>query len=94
MIETEDIVGTGVKITVSKDELVQALGVVSRAVSTRSAPHRTSAKSFELCVTRRGTRGALPDPAGDPGGRASTRCPRWLLTVLQGGRLSVCTFST
>src|SRR5579884_2625948 len=37
MIETEDIVGTGVKISVSKDELVQALGVVSRAVSTRTS---------------------------------------------------------
>jgi DNA polymerase-3 subunit beta len=37
MIETEDIVGTGVKITVSKDELVQALGVVARAVSTRTS---------------------------------------------------------
>src|SRR5690349_5415392 len=37
MIETEDIVGTGVKITASKDELVQALGVVSRAVSTRTS---------------------------------------------------------
>src|SRR5947208_6735747 len=37
MIETEDIVGTGVKIVVSKDELVQALGIVSRAVSTRTS---------------------------------------------------------
>ncbi|MFL5940274.1 MAG: DNA polymerase III subunit beta, partial [Gaiellaceae bacterium] len=37
MIETEDIVGTGLKITVSKDELVQALGVVARAVSTRTS---------------------------------------------------------
>ncbi|HEY3541566.1 MAG TPA: DNA polymerase III subunit beta [Gaiellaceae bacterium] len=41
MIETEDMVGqsmgTGVKITVSKDELVAALGVVSRAVSTRTS---------------------------------------------------------
>jgi len=37
MIETADIVGTGLKITVSKDELVQALGVVSRAVSTRTS---------------------------------------------------------
>ena len=37
MIETEDMVGTGVKITVPKDELVQALGVVSRAVSTRTS---------------------------------------------------------
>ncbi|MES1248239.1 MAG: DNA polymerase III subunit beta [Actinomycetota bacterium] len=37
MIETEDMVGTGVKISVSKDELVQALGVVSRAVSTRTS---------------------------------------------------------
>jgi len=31
------MVGTGVKITVGKDELVQALGVVSRAVSTRTS---------------------------------------------------------
>jgi len=41
MIETEDMVGqsmgTGVKITVSKDELVTALGVVARAVSTRTS---------------------------------------------------------
>jgi DNA polymerase III subunit beta len=37
MIETEDMVGTGVKINVAKDELVQALGVVSRAVSTRTS---------------------------------------------------------
>src|SRR3954454_23292658 len=37
MIETEVIVGTGLKITVSKDELVGALGVVSRAVSTRTS---------------------------------------------------------
>jgi DNA polymerase-3 subunit beta len=37
MIETEDMVGTGVKISVAKDELVQALGVVSRAVSTRTS---------------------------------------------------------
>src|SRR3569833_4774042 len=37
MIETEDMVGTGVKISVSKDELVSALGVVSRAVSTRTS---------------------------------------------------------
>src|SRR4051795_13306560 len=37
MIETEVIVGTGLKITVSKDELVRALGVVSRAVSTRTS---------------------------------------------------------
>jgi DNA polymerase-3 subunit beta len=41
MIETEDtvgaIVGNGLTITCSKDELVQALGVVSRAVSTRTS---------------------------------------------------------
>ena len=36
MIETEVTVGTGLRITASKDELVQALGVVARAVSTRS----------------------------------------------------------
>ena len=41
MIETEEIVGStvgsGLKITCSKDDLVQALGVVSRAVSTRTS---------------------------------------------------------
>src|SRR6266576_1274746 len=37
MIETEVIVGTGLRITASKDELVQALGVVARAVSTRTS---------------------------------------------------------
>src|SRR5258708_12442901 len=41
MIETEDIVGatvgSGLRITCSKDELVQALSVVSRAVSTRTS---------------------------------------------------------
>ena len=41
MIETEDsvdaTVGNGLHITCSKDDLVQALGVVSRAVSTRTS---------------------------------------------------------
>lgn len=41
MIEIEDTVGvpvgSGLRITCSKDELVQALGVVSRAVSTRTS---------------------------------------------------------
>ena len=37
MIETEVLVGSGLRITVSKDELVTALGIVSRAVSTRTS---------------------------------------------------------
>jgi DNA polymerase III subunit beta len=37
MIETEVIVGSGLRITVSKDDLVSALGVVSRAVSARTS---------------------------------------------------------
>ena len=37
MIETDMVVGTGLRITVSKDELVSSLGVVSRAVSTRTS---------------------------------------------------------
>jgi DNA polymerase III subunit beta len=36
MIETETPVGTGMKISVRRDELVQRLSVVSRAVSTRA----------------------------------------------------------
>src|SRR3954453_4987822 len=37
MIETETVVGAGLRITAAKDDLVQALGVVARAVSTRTA---------------------------------------------------------
>jgi DNA polymerase-3 subunit beta len=37
MIEAEMVVGTGLRISVSKDELVSVLGVVSRAVSTRTS---------------------------------------------------------
>jgi len=37
MIDTDMVVGTGLRITVSKDELVSALGVVARAVSTRTS---------------------------------------------------------
>jgi DNA polymerase III subunit beta len=37
MIETETVVGAGLRIMCSKDELVQALGIASRAVSTRTS---------------------------------------------------------
>jgi DNA polymerase III subunit beta len=37
MIDSELVVGTGLRITVSRDELAAKLGVVSRAVSTRTA---------------------------------------------------------
>ena len=37
MIETDIVVGAGLRITCSKDDLVQGLGVVSRAVSTRTS---------------------------------------------------------
>jgi DNA polymerase-3 subunit beta len=37
MIETETVVGAGLRIICSKDELVQALGIASRAVSTRTS---------------------------------------------------------
>ena len=37
MIETDIVVSAGLRITCSKDELAQALGVVSRAVSTRTS---------------------------------------------------------
>src|SRR5947208_11393543 len=37
MIDTNMVVGSGLRITVGKDELVSALGVVSRAVSTRTS---------------------------------------------------------
>ena len=36
-METEVMVGSGMQITCSRDELVQKLGVVARAVSTRTA---------------------------------------------------------
>src|SRR5213076_2003969 len=37
MIETNTMVGTGMKIVTQRDELAQRLGVVSRAVSTRAS---------------------------------------------------------
>jgi DNA polymerase-3 subunit beta len=37
MIETDIVVSSGLRITCSKDDLVQALGVVSRAVSARTS---------------------------------------------------------
>ena len=37
MIETDTVVSAGLRITCAKDELAQALGVVSRALSTRSS---------------------------------------------------------
>ena len=37
MIETDIVVGSGLRITVAKDELAQALGVVSRALSSRTS---------------------------------------------------------
>ena len=37
MINTDMVVGTGLRISVTKDELVSALGVVARAVSTRTS---------------------------------------------------------
>src|SRR5918992_5248355 len=37
MIETNTIVGTGMKIVCQRDELAQKLGVVARAVSTRAS---------------------------------------------------------
>ena len=42
MIETEVPVGTGMKITVRRDDLVQRLAVVSRAVSTRATVQNLS----------------------------------------------------
>src|SRR5438105_4087289 len=58
MIETETPVGTGMKITVGRDELVQRLGVVSRAVSTRATVQilsgillRSAGAELELAAT-------------------------------------------
>src|SRR5579859_4684088 len=54
MIETEVVadvpVGSSLRITCSKDALVGALGVVSRAVSTRTAVQRLSATDMELSL--------------------------------------------
>src|SRR5437764_14582002 len=37
MIETNTVIGTGMKIVTQRDELAQKLGVVARAVSTRAS---------------------------------------------------------
>jgi DNA polymerase III subunit beta len=58
MIETETPVGTGMKITVRRDDLVQRLAVVSRAVSTRATVQilsgillRSAGEDLELAAT-------------------------------------------
>src|SRR5256886_14814703 len=37
MIETNTVIGTGMKVVTQRDELARKLGVVSRAVSTRAS---------------------------------------------------------
>src|SRR6059058_6094605 len=68
MIETEDMVGrtvgSGLRITASKDDLVQALGVVSRAVSTRTSVQILSGILLEI-VPRAGDGGELRIAATD-----------------------------
>ena len=58
MIETETPVGTGMKITVQRDALVQRLAIVSRAVSTRATVQilsgillRSAGDELELAAT-------------------------------------------
>ena len=63
MLDTDMVVGTGLRITVSKDELVSALGVVSRAVSTRTSVQILSgilveARGSELRLAATRTRSA------------------------------------
>jgi DNA polymerase III subunit beta len=65
MIETADIVGTGLKITVPKDELVQALGVVSRAVSNRTSVQILSGILLEASGGAGGGTGELRVAATD-----------------------------
>jgi DNA polymerase III subunit beta len=65
MIETADIVGTGLKITVPKDELVQALGVVSRAVSSRTSVQILSGILLEASGGAGGAIGELRVAATD-----------------------------
>jgi DNA polymerase III subunit beta len=65
MIETADIVGTGLKITVPKDELVQALSVVSRAVSNRTSVQILSGILLEASGGAGGGTGELRVAATD-----------------------------
>src|SRR5256714_14368477 len=58
MIETNTMVGTGMKVVVQREELTQKLGVVSRAVSTRASVQilsgvllRTEAGRLHLAAT-------------------------------------------
>ena len=58
MMETDVMIGTGMKLTCSRDELVAKLGIVSRAVSTRSSVQilagillRTEGGGLQLAAT-------------------------------------------
>src|SRR5437588_4307457 len=58
MIETNTVIGTGMKVVTQRDELSQKLGIVSRAVSTRASVQilsgvllRTEAGRLHLAAT-------------------------------------------
>src|SRR3954454_23695743 len=65
MINTETVVGAGLRITASKDDLVQALGVVSRAVSTRTSVQILSGILLEASGSVGGATGELRVAATD-----------------------------
>ena len=63
MIETDIVVGAELRITCAKDELARALGVVARALSTRSSVQILSGILLEAIVPSR----ALQELARIPG---------------------------
>src|ERR1044072_6821987 len=76
MIETNTMVGTGMKVVCQREELSQKLGVVARAVSTRASVQILSGALLraEAGRLRRGaaaTAPCLPPPGRAVGPRAS-----------------------
>ena len=87
MIDSDIVVGAGLRITASKEDLVSRLAVVSRGVSTRTAVSCSEAFSFArrtvACISRRPTwrfrfdrhskrRWAARERSSSPGGSSST----------------------
>src|SRR6201987_958737 len=59
MIETDIVVSAGLRITCTKDELAQALGVVSRALSTRTSVQILAGVAGRVSTNIRELEGAL-----------------------------------
>src|SRR5258708_3078452 len=95
MIDSETVVGTGLRITVSKDDLASRLAIVARGVSTRTAVLvlggiQLRAEAGRLHLASTDMELSLPASlAASVDGDATTLVPRPLLAAPHSYRLAV-----